>query len=120
MDGNDQPTYEIPLSFTVVKDGIFTGFKGSFAATLSDFVTLDISKSDIANRTTSDSWKHCYLPVEIPVEVKRGDEIHLLYSRSYSQNKYSLFRQCYTWSGMIKRQGKLINTFSQSMEAKSE
>ena len=118
MDGNDQPVYEIELTFTVKVDGLFTGFKGSFVAELSNSVILDISGCDIASRTTSDSWKHCYLPVETPVEVKRGDEIYLLYSRFYPSHIDSPFRQCYQWSGTIKRHDKLINAFNQSMESR--
>lgn len=119
MDGKDPSVYEIPLTFTVEVDGVFTGFKGSFVANLSESVTLDISGCDLdlASRTTSDSWKHCYLPVEIPVNVKCGDEITLLYSRFYPSRKNLPFRQCYKWSGTIKRQGQLISTFSQSMES---
>ncbi|MCF2149644.1 50S ribosomal protein L11 methyltransferase [Desmonostoc muscorum LEGE 12446] len=117
MDGNDQAVYETTLNFTVEVDGIFTGFKGSFAASLSDSVTLDISGSDIASHTTSDSWKHCYLPVQTPVEVKHGDEIYLVFRRSYPQQRDSLFRQCYKWNGTIKRHGKIINAFYQSMES---
>lgn len=118
MDENDESVYDIALTFNVEVDGVFTGFKGSFVANLSDSVTLDISGSNIASRTTSDSWKHCYLPVENPVEVKRGDEINLLYSRFYPNRKDVPFRQCYKWSGNIQRQGQLINNFSQAMETK--
>ncbi|MBD2411425.1 hypothetical protein FACHB389_17065 [Nostoc calcicola FACHB-389] len=117
MDGNDRAVYETTLNFTVEVDGIFTGFKGSFAASLSDSVTLDISGSDIASHTTSDSWKHCYLPVQTPVEVKHGDEISLVFSRSYPQQRDSLFRQCYKWNGTIKRERKIINAFYQGMES---
>ena len=53
MDGNDQPVYEMELTFTVEVDGLFTGFKGSFVANLSDSVILDISGCDIESRTTS-------------------------------------------------------------------
>ncbi|WP_414571074.1 50S ribosomal protein L11 methyltransferase [Nostoc sp. CCY 9925] len=116
MDGNDKAVYETNLTFIVEVDGIFTGFKGSFSASLSDSVTLDISGSDIASHTTSDSWKHCYLPVKSPVKVKQGDEISLVFSRSYPEQKDSQFRQCYKWNGTIKSQGKIINAFYQSME----
>ncbi|MDZ8186235.1 MAG: 50S ribosomal protein L11 methyltransferase [Nostoc sp. ChiSLP02] len=117
MDGNDEAVYEISLNFNVEVDGIFTGFKGSFRASLSDSIILDISGSDIASHTTSDSWKHCYLPVQTPVEVQHGDEISLIFSRSYPQQRDSLFRQCYKWNGTIKRGGKIINAFYQSMES---
>ncbi len=114
FDGKDQSVYETELIFTVEIEGILTGFKGSFVANLTDSVILDISGDDIESRTTSDSWKHCYLPVEIPVEVKKGDEIYLRYSRSYPSLRDSAFRQCYQWSGTVKRHGKLIGNFSQS------
>jgi 2-polyprenyl-3-methyl-5-hydroxy-6-metoxy-1,4-benzoquinol methylase len=114
FDGNDQSVYETELAFTVAVDGPLTGFKGSFVANLTDSVVLDISGDDIASRITSDSWKHCYLPVEIPVNVKKGDEIYLRYSRSYPILRDSPFRQCYQWSGTVKRHGELIGNFSQS------
>jgi protein arginine N-methyltransferase 1 len=47
----------------VQTDGVFTGFKGYFTAELVEGVILDISGDDIEGRTTSDSRKHCYLPV---------------------------------------------------------
>ena len=119
MDGTDCPVYTTELNFTVEKDGIFTGFKGSFVASLSDLVKLDISGGDIVSRTTSDSWKHCYLPVEIPADVRCGDEINLSYSRSYPHRRDSLFRQYYHWSGNIKRYGQIIHSFFQSMEENS-
>jgi protein arginine N-methyltransferase 1 len=115
MNGNDDPVYQVQLTFVVEEEGVFTGFKGNFVAQLSDSIALDISGDDITTRTTSDSWKHCYLPVETPVEVKPGDKIDLLYSRSYPSHRDSPFRQCYAWSGKIKRRGNLINTFNQSM-----
>ncbi len=114
FDGNDRATYEARLTFTVEVDGLFTGFKCFFVAHLSDSVVLDTSGDDIASNVTC--WKHGYLPIESPVEVKRGDEICLLYSRSYPNVRNSPFRQCYQWSGTIKRDGKLIGDFHQSME----
>ncbi|MCX7593284.1 MAG: 50S ribosomal protein L11 methyltransferase [Fischerella sp.] len=111
MEDGDRSTYETFLNFSVNADGIFTGFKGSFVATLSDTVILDISGCNIAAHTTSDCWKHCYLPVENPVKVKPGDEIHLLFSRYYPSKKDSPFRQCYQWSGTIRRHGNTFSTF---------
>ncbi|MEV0182999.1 hypothetical protein AB0I54_27430 [Streptomyces sp. NPDC050625] len=78
-DGAGHPAeYRVPLVHTVQRDGVFTGFQGHFVADLSDTVALDISGDDIgaddpAARTTSDSWKHAYLPVAEPVAVRRGD-----------------------------------------------
>lgn len=118
MDISDQSTYESILVFNVEKDGILSGFKGSFNANLSDSINLDISGCDITSRATSDSWKHCYLPIEFPVGVESGDEIVLNYSRFYPQDRNSPFRQCYKWSGTITREGKLINSFYQNMESK--
>lgn len=114
FDENDRATYEAKLTFTVEVDGLFTGFKGFFVAHLSDSVVLDTSGDDIASNVTC--WKHGYLPIESPVEVKKGDEIYLLYSRYYPIDRNSPFRQCYQWIGTIKRDGKLMGDFHQSME----
>jgi ubiquinone/menaquinone biosynthesis C-methylase UbiE len=114
FDGNDQPVYETELAFPVTGDGTFTGFKGSFVAELSASVRLDISGDDIAARTTSDSWKHCYLPIENPIAVKQGDHIELRYARSYPSLRDSPFRQCYRWAGAVTRAGEVVGRFDQS------
>jgi hypothetical protein len=68
---------------------------------------------DIASNVTC--WKHGYLAIESPVEVKRGYEICLLYSRFYPNDRNSPFRQCYQWSGTIKREGKLIGDLATNL-----
>lgn len=115
FDGNDESEYQVRVAFKVTKDAVFTGFKGSFSAELSDKVILDISNDEIEGRTTSDCWKHCYLPIENPIKVKRGDKIELTYSRFYPQEKDCVFRQAYAWEGKVKRDGKTIAEFSQRM-----
>ena len=72
FDGNDPDHYQRRLSFTVLRPGLFTGWKGTFAALLADEVVLDISGDDIAGGSTSPSWKHAYLPVEHPVRGAAG------------------------------------------------
>lgn len=66
FDGSDQPVYATELAYVVKAERVLTRYKCSFAAKLSDSVVLDISGDDIAARTTSDSWKHCYLPLHTP------------------------------------------------------
>ncbi len=114
FDGCDQAIYGAELTYIVTANGIFTGFKGSFIAELSESVVLDISGDDIDARTTSDSWKHCYLPLQDPLNVECGDEIQLHFTRSYPSLLDSPFRQCYRWNGKVTRHGKVISSFSQS------
>jgi SAM-dependent methyltransferase len=114
FEGNDRATYTANLVWIASVDSLLTGFKGSFIAKLSESVTLDISGDDIATRSTSDSWKHCYLPIQDPIYVQTGDEIHLRFARSYPSHRKSPFRQCYRWNGEVRRQGKLIGRFDQS------
>ncbi len=114
FDGNDQAQYAVELSFVAKTDGVLTGFKGSFVAQLSERIALDISGGDIDGRTTSDSWKHCYLPIEVPINVLQGDLVHLRYARSYPDHRESPFRQCYRWSGTTTRQGRVFGAFDQS------
>jgi protein arginine N-methyltransferase 1 len=111
FDGNDQDEYTRELVFRVRKAGLFTGFKGYFCAELGDRVVLDISGDDIAGRTTSDSWKHCYLPVERPAEVQVGDVIELAYRRSHPPGADSPFGQRYSWTGRIRRGKRTLASF---------
>ena len=110
FDVQDQPTYRVTTVFTVQRDGTFTGFKGYFVATLSESVALDISGDDIEGRTASDSWKHCYLPVEEPVAVVPGDRIRLVLERSYP-SPGGVFGQRYRWEGEVVRGVTVITRF---------
>jgi protein arginine N-methyltransferase 1 len=92
---------------------LLTGFKGYFMATLSDTVKLDISGDDIAGRTTSDSWKHCYLPVETPWPVQPEDRIDLTFSRSRPATASGPFHQTYRWEGKVISTGETVARFSQ-------
>ena len=82
-------------------------------ATLSDTVKLDISGDDIAGRTTSDSWKHCYLPVETPWPVQPEDRIDLTFSRSRPATASGPFHQTYRWEGKVISTGETVARFSQ-------
>ena len=115
FENYDKTEYQVKKIFIVKKAGLFTGFKGYFIAHLSDNITLDISGDDIKSRKTSDCWKHSYLPIENPFKVKVGDHIELTYSRYYPKNRNSPFKQCYSWKGHIKRNGKIIGEFGQDM-----
>ncbi|MEX0732212.1 MAG: 50S ribosomal protein L11 methyltransferase [Aquisalimonadaceae bacterium] len=118
-DWDQPPTYDINLSFNVKKPAVLTGFKVYFVAQLTASVTLDISGDDIDNRETSDSWKHAYLPIESPIKIEPGDQIRVQYSRAYPDTTVA-FRQIYTWSGQIVREGKIVATFRQSMAARAD
>ncbi len=113
-----QPTlgadYETNLRFKVLRDGQFCGFKGCFTAQLSDQVSLDISGDDIAGKTTSDSWKHAFLPIATPLEVRRGDQIQLHYRRLPGTAARLSCR--YAWHGAVIRHERMIAQFAQSMQ----
>jgi len=115
FDGDDKAEYKETLRYKINQSALLTGFKGYFVAQLSDNIVLDISGNDIENRTTSDCWKHCYLPIENPFKVQENDELELIYSRYYPPKRNTIFRQCYSWQGKIKRGGKIIVEFSQKM-----
>lgn len=106
---DEQDDYRLSTAFLVRQDGRFTGFKGYFIATLSETVALDISGDDIAGGTTSDSWKHCYLPVRHPVAVRRGDRIVLTFARSTRAN--ASFGQSYRWEGRVVRDDEVLDSF---------
>lgn len=115
FDESDESEYSVKVVYNVSREGVFTGFKGCFVAQLSEDTILDISGGDIRNRKTADCWKHCYLPIENPVEVKKGDIIELVYSRRYPETRDSPFRQFYSWRGCVKREGKIVSEFDQDM-----
>jgi type I protein arginine methyltransferase len=106
-------TYKLQLTYTAHRSGLLTGIKGYFIAKLSDTVTLDISGDDIGGGTTSDSWKHCYLPLAEPCTVRTGDRIKLTFSRSQLAGASTPFRQRYRWEGNVISDGKPVAQFSQ-------
>lgn len=103
--------YQEHLVFPVLRDGAFTGFKGYFVALLAEDVVLDISGDDIAAGSTSDSWKHCYLPVAEPVPVRAGDRITLAFARLAVGS--GSFAQSYRWRGEVLREGAAVAGFDQ-------
>ncbi len=108
VDESDE--YQVTLSFLIRHEGAFTGFRGYFIADLSDTVTMDISGDEIAYGMTSDSWKHCYLPVEHPIPVRRGDRLTLSFSRRSSTKS---FGQRYRWAGAVLRDTDVVGSFDQ-------
>jgi protein arginine N-methyltransferase 1 len=116
FDGRDEDEYTRERAFTVQGGGSFTGFKGYFKAELVEDVVLDISGDDIEGRTTSDSWKHCYLPVERPIDVRPGDVIELAYRRAHPAAADSPFRQRYSWTGCVRRGRRTLATFQNRMD----
>lgn len=115
FNGKDRAIYKTKTKFKIIKSGLFTGFKGFFIAKLSNKTVLDISGEDIIKRKTSDCWKHCYMSVEDPFMVNKGDIIVLNYSRYYPQKRNSPFRQCYSWNGEVARNKKTIYKFNHKM-----
>jgi ubiquinone/menaquinone biosynthesis C-methylase UbiE len=95
----ESDTYAVPTTFAIRHDGVFTGFKGYFTANLSPSVAMDISGDDIEHGTASDSWKHAYLPVRDPIEVRRGDRLALTFARGTTGS----FAQRYRWAGAVLR-----------------
>ena len=115
-----QPTsYESDLVFAVDRAGWFTGFKGWFVADLSPTVVLDIAGDRIdggrSGRTSSDSWKHAYLPVEHPVAVDVHDRITLQLSRTAPTGDgvgTTVFAQSYRWEGAVHRADRVVSRFA--------
>ena len=111
----EQPaTYQSSLSFPLERAELLTGFKAYFVAELTATTTLDISGDDIERGETSDSWKHAYLPIEHPIEVRAGDRLEVTFSRSYPEAGRA-FRQIYRWRGRVWRAGRIIGRFDQGM-----
>ncbi len=107
-------TYRETLTWTVHDGGLLTGLKGYFIATLSTSVALDISGDDPGfddweARTSSDSWKHCYLPIATPIRVRRDDRIRVEVTRTARPDLP--FRQTYRWEGAVLRGAATVATF---------
>jgi type I protein arginine methyltransferase len=114
----DPTSYRSDLVFAVDRPGSFTGFKGWFTADLSPTVALDISGDRIdggrPGRTSSDSWKHAYLPISQPVPVEAHDRITLSLSRVGAHgNGGPAFAQSYTWEGTVRRGDEVVARFAQ-------
>ncbi len=113
----DQPaTYQCQVSFTLERQELLTGFKAYFVAELTPTTTLDISGDDIERGETSDSWKHAYLPIERPIEVREGDRLEVTFSRRYPPDGERAFRQIYEWTGRVEREGQIVGRFEQCMD----
>jgi len=106
----DQDEYDVELTFPVARGGALTGFKGWFVADLSATVALDISGDDIGGGGSSDSWKHCYLPIEHPVRVRPGDRVTVTVSRR-SLLAGESFGQRYRWVGAVRRGAEVLARF---------
>lgn len=110
----DPTGYRSELVFAVDRPGWFTGFKGWFVADLSPTVALDIAGDRIdgggPGRTSSDSWKHAYLPVEHQVPVEPHDRITLTLSRTAPDDA---FAQSYRWEGTVRRGDDTVARFAQ-------
>ncbi|HEY8525431.1 MAG TPA: methyltransferase domain-containing protein [Acidimicrobiales bacterium] len=112
----DPATYRSELVFAVDRPGTFTGFKGWFVADLSRTVVLDIAGDRIdggrPGRTSSDSWKHAYLPVEHPVAVEPHDRITLSLSRSAPEGDGApASARSYRWVGTVRRGDDVVARF---------
>lgn len=111
-----QPSeYARALEFGVDRPGELTGFKGFFRARLSPQIVLDISSGDIDGRKSSDSWKHCFFPIERPIAVGPGDTIQLRFERHYPEGQ-APFRQFYSWQGHVTGPDRGGRAFGQSMD----
>jgi protein arginine N-methyltransferase 1 len=114
LAARNEATYRERVSWTVHDAGLLTGFKGYFVATLSPTVALDISGDDVGSgswsaRSSSDSWKHCFLPIATPVPVRRDDRIWMQLTRDARPDQP--FRQFYRWEGAVLRGTETIATF---------
>jgi protein arginine N-methyltransferase 1 len=111
---DDTTSYRSELVFPVHRAGVLTGFKGWFVADLSPTVALDIGGDDPAGgrpgRTTSDSWRHAYLPVARPIRVDRHDRVALTLERRDGDR--ATFAQSYAWHGAVWRDDDAVARFA--------
>jgi hypothetical protein len=81
-----------------------------------DGVVLDISGDDIEGRKTSDPWKHCYLPIEARGGGAGRDLVEVTYRRQPPAPKDAPFRQRLSWTGSLRRAGKVLASFQSRMD----
>lgn len=73
------------------------------------------AEGPLYGRTTSDSWKHAYLPAEEPVAVEVHDRICLTFERTSSDDRRAgAFEHTYRWNGAVWRGDRVVGRFSQS------
>ena len=109
FNGKDEVSYKKELEFKVLKNSLFTGFKGYFNAKLSTGINLDISGETIG-KDASSSWQHAYLPISNPFNVEKGDKIRLNYER---KSKDGMSQPSYFWEGEVYRGRIIVHTFKQ-------
>jgi protein arginine N-methyltransferase 1 len=120
--GDDTVTYGRDLVFPLDRAGMLTGLKGWFVVDLSPTVALDISGDRIdpaAERTTSDSWRHAYLPIAEPVAVEPFDRLALRFERRAGgamagddgDGDGDPFAQSYRWTGTVWRGDDVVGRF---------
>jgi hypothetical protein len=111
--------YTVEISYPIIKTGLFSGFKGFFMAELvnpevvDQHITIDISSDNIDLHTTSDCWKHLYLPIENQVAVNDGDEIKLNFTRITNREGEDPGFS-YQWRGSVERLGQKPIRFCQN------
>ena len=116
----DVAGYQSDLVFPVDQVGLFTGFKGWFVANLSPTVALDISGDRIdgatgVDRTTSDSWKHAFLPLAEPIAVQVHDRIRFEFERTpITEQGAGPFAHAYRWAGEVWRGDQVVGRFRQT------
>lgn len=122
-DWKQSSLYREERTFDISCDGVLTGFKVYFVASLSPNSVLDISGDDISARMTSDSWKHAYLPIAEPIPVESGDVLYVTFSRFYRLTEdggADHFKQGYEWLGAVKRRGRVMGEFRHSTGAQAQ
>ena len=113
-DWGQPANYTVDREFRIARAGRFCGFKAYFRAQLSKDCILDISHDDILARSCSDSWKHAYLPIGVPVDCIPGDVLTLSYARRPDRRVGQELAQAYSWKGSISRAGEDIAAYAQS------
>jgi protein arginine N-methyltransferase 1 len=93
--------YTRQLAFTINRPALLHGFKSFFLSELAEGIVLDtgvgintgvpprgaeVAEWDYSHRRVSDCWKHGFIPLSSPLQVRPGDRLKVLYSRIVDQN----------------------------------